>query len=83
MTLAEMWTEEGREEDGAATLFETAIQLQIEKFGKFPQAMKESIMHSDTTTLKLALSNIFIYERQSALSAGMAITSKETVKEEK
>lgn len=66
MTMAEKWMEEGREEGmekgGAAALSETAIQLLIGKFGKVPQDMKDGIMNSDTTTLKLVLFNIFRYE---------------------
>ena len=58
MTMAEKWMEEG----GAAALSETAIQLLIGKFGKVPQDMKDGIMNSDTTTLKLVLFNIFRYE---------------------
>lgn len=66
MTMAEMWMEEGREEGreegGAAALSETAIQLLTEKFGKIPQDLKDAILKTDTTTLKLILFNIFRYE---------------------
>lgn len=46
----------------ATALSETAIQLLIEKFGKVHKDMKDGIMNSDTTTLKLVLFNIFRYE---------------------
>jgi len=56
--MAEQWMEEG----GVAALSEIASQLLIEKFGEVPQDMKDGIMNSDTTTLKVVVRNIFRYE---------------------
>ena len=58
MTLADIFVENGGDEE-IPKLSESAIQLDIEPFGRVPLDMREVIAETDSATVKLMLVNSF------------------------